>query len=102
MRWRMRIGHYKPETTITLLDGRIDPPTLVTEEFRERYAHPGMTDEDLFCLVFFDFSHSIKIAYLDEGPLTPQEVTRGAPRSTSGQVKSGRGNLGNGVKDAGR
>lgn len=75
----MRIGQYKPETTITLLDGRIDPSPLVTEEFRDRYAHPGMTDEDLFCLVFFDFSRSIKVAYLDEGPLTPQEThDRGA------------------------
>ena len=79
MRWQMRIGHYKAETTIILLDGRFETPTFVTEEFRERYAYPGLTDEDLFCLVFFDFSRSIKVAYLDEGPLTPQEVhDRGA------------------------
>ena len=82
----MRIGHYAPETTITLVNGRIEPPTFVTEEFRERYGYPALTDEDLFCLVFFDFSRSIKVAYLDEGPLAPQEVhARGATVYTQAQ-----------------
>lgn len=70
----MRIGHYELEDEIRLIDSRFDPPTAVTVEFRQRYGYPGITDEDLFCLIFFDFSHSVKVARLDECPLSPQQV----------------------------
>ena len=69
----MRIGHYEPSTAVTLEDGRLSP-TFMTEELRRVHGFPGMTDEDLFLLTFHEFSRSIKVALLDECPLTPQEA----------------------------
>ena len=78
MPWRMRIGHYKPTTIVVLEDGRLSP-FFESEELRRYHGFPGMTDEDLFCLTFHEFSRSVKVARLDECPLTPREVyDRGA------------------------
>ena len=70
----MRVGHYEAKETITLDEGRLADPSGIAEALRVHALPGGMTDEELFCLTFFDFSRSIKVALLDRAPFSPQEI----------------------------